>query len=257
MFARSVQTLVKLLTIERSDFIRLISEHPMGFQPDVNVLAAVAAETRQLKAFSIANGITRKGQQDAQDAKVNTILNTPLDEALDLGFVRTMVEERRAAIPTLIMMKLAVEGKSTSDQTSSGIQTNWDYPMARGSTSKQTSSGTETGWDYCMAGETFYPVVRERTPHQTSSGAEAKCNYSKAMESVQLMYGANVSILAGTDYSSKNFALASPEIGSAMHDELELLVKAGLTPADAIRAATAEPAYVFNMTDRGRIIPGL
>lgn len=61
MFARSSQTLVKLLTMERSDFIRLISDHPVGFQPDVKVLAAAAAEARALNMISIANGMTRKG----------------------------------------------------------------------------------------------------------------------------------------------------------------------------------------------------
>lgn len=256
MFARSIQTVVKLLTMERSDFIRLISDHPVGLQPDVKVLAAAAAEARALNMISIANGMTRKGQQNAQEAGVKIITNAPLDKALDERFVYRMYDEGRSAIPTLIMMKLAVEGKRTSNQTSSGTQAKWGYPMARQITSKQTSSGTEFGWDYCMAGECFYPAVWERTPHQTSSVTEAKWDYSMAKRSVNLMYHANVKILAGTDYSTNNFALARPEIGSALHEELELLVDAGLKPADAIRAATATAAATFRMDDRGEITPG-
>jgi hypothetical protein len=42
-----------------------------------------------------------------------------------------------------------------------------------------------------------------------------------------------------------------------MHRELELLVKAGLTPAEALAAATLVPAKQFKLDDRGRIAPGL
>jgi imidazolonepropionase-like amidohydrolase len=36
-----------------------------------------------------------------------------------------------------------------------------------------------------------------------------------------------------------------------------MLVHAGLTPAEALAAATAEPARRFGLHDRGRIAPGL
>jgi imidazolonepropionase-like amidohydrolase len=36
-----------------------------------------------------------------------------------------------------------------------------------------------------------------------------------------------------------------------------LLVKVGLTPAEALTAATAAPADAFGLDDRGRIAPGL
>jgi hypothetical protein len=42
-----------------------------------------------------------------------------------------------------------------------------------------------------------------------------------------------------------------------MHGELELLVAAGLTPVDALVAATATPARMFALKDRGRVTPGL
>jgi imidazolonepropionase-like amidohydrolase len=37
---------------------------------------------------------------------------------------------------------------------------------------------------------------------------------------------------------------------------LQLLVEAGLTPSEALRAATSVPARRFNLTDRGRTAPG-
>jgi hypothetical protein len=41
-----------------------------------------------------------------------------------------------------------------------------------------------------------------------------------------------------------------------MHGELALLVRAGLTPAQALTAATAAPARAFGLADRGRIAVG-
>lgn len=63
---------------------------------------------------------------------------------------------------------------------------------------------------------------------------------------------AGVPILCGTDAPNPGTAM-----GASMHDELALLVAAGLSPAAALRAATAAPAAAFGLADRGRIAPGL
>lgn len=63
---------------------------------------------------------------------------------------------------------------------------------------------------------------------------------------------AGVRLLAGTDAN-----MIAPAHGAGLLRELELLVRAGLTPEEALRAATSVPATVFGLTDRGRIAPGL
>ena len=45
--------------------------------------------------------------------------------------------------------------------------------------------------------------------------------------------------------------------GASVHRELELLVRAGLSPFEALRAATAVPADAFGLDDRRRIVPGM
>jgi imidazolonepropionase-like amidohydrolase len=45
--------------------------------------------------------------------------------------------------------------------------------------------------------------------------------------------------------------------GISLHGELQLLVRAGLSPVQALRAATSVPARRFGLSDRGRIGPGL
>ena len=44
--------------------------------------------------------------------------------------------------------------------------------------------------------------------------------------------------------------------GLSLHRELELLVCSGLTPLEALVAATSEPARAFGFHDRGRIAVG-
>lgn len=61
---------------------------------------------------------------------------------------------------------------------------------------------------------------------------------------VGAMQRANVPILAGTD-------ILNPYVypGFSLHDELALLVEAGLTPMQALRAATYNPARFLGMSD--------
>jgi methyltransferase (TIGR00027 family) len=75
---------------------------------------------------------------------------------------------------------------------------------------------------------------------------------AQAGAAVAALHAAGVAILAGTDAANPGTAH-----GASMHQELRLLVGAGLTPAEALRAATAEPAARFRLADRGRITPGL
>jgi len=42
-----------------------------------------------------------------------------------------------------------------------------------------------------------------------------------------------------------------------MHEELELLVEAGLEPLQALRSATRLPADVWGLHDRRRVEPGM
>ena len=62
--------------------------------------------------------------------------------------------------------------------------------------------------------------------------------YAKLVQLLLRMQRSGVAILSGTDN----------EKGDALHDELELLVTAGLTPAEALRSSTLQPARFFDTT---------
>jgi len=90
---------------------------------------------------------------------------------------------------------------------------------------------------------------RTRTP---ADWAAAKKLHARELELIGLMHRRGVRILAGTD-------LANPYLypGSSLHDELSLLVQVGLTPLEALRAATIEPARFLGVTDSlGSVAPG-
>ncbi|GAA1290338.1 amidohydrolase family protein [Pseudonocardia aurantiaca] len=77
------------------------------------------------------------------------------------------------------------------------------------------------------------------------------------LASVKALHDAGVDIVAGTDASFPATFLGGVAHGASVHHELQYLVRAGLTPVEALRAATATPARRFALTDRGRVAPGM
>jgi imidazolonepropionase-like amidohydrolase len=70
------------------------------------------------------------------------------------------------------------------------------------------------------------------------------------MDFVHRFHAAGGVVLAGTD--------CVPRCGYGLHEELRLLVAAGLTPAAALRAATLDPARALGWSAKvGRVAPGL
>ena len=76
--------------------------------------------------------------------------------------------------------------------------------------------------------------------------------FAAKMESLKKAVGAGLALAYGTD-AGVQFSYP----GFSLHDELALLVQAGLSPLDALRAATIEPARFFGREDSvGSIRPG-
>lgn len=72
------------------------------------------------------------------------------------------------------------------------------------------------------------------------------------LASVAALDSAGVTILAGSDPGTANVIH-----GIGLLQELGLLVRSGLSPAEALSGATARTADAFGLEDRGRIRPGL
>jgi len=89
-----------------------------------------------------------------------------------------------------------------------------------------------------------------RTPQES---AERYAMFDHRLTLVRDMAEAGVPIIAGTDGGDVPFVVP----GFSLHDELALLVRAGLAPMDAIRAATIQPARLLGLSgDLGTVEAG-
>ena len=82
--------------------------------------------------------------------------------------------------------------------------------------------------------------------------ATAMLDCAALLATVKALHDAGARVLVGTDAPNPGTAH-----GVSMHGELALVVKAGMTPVEALAAATSVTAAVFGLEDRGRIAPGL
>lgn len=82
-----------------------------------------------------------------------------------------------------------------------------------------------------------------------------KEDYDDAIAAVQLLHSLDVPILVATD-SSDSFFVPQLEHGAALHEEMQLLVEAGLTPSEVLQGATTKTAAAFGIEDAGTITPG-
>lgn len=97
-------------------------------------------------------------------------------------------------------------------------------------------------------------VASKAAPLPTHRGTMP--DYANARETVRAFHQAGIPIMAGTDANRAGGSPMKVPFGTSLHDELELLVEAGLTPTEALYAATAVPASYFGLKNRGSLLPG-
>ena len=89
-------------------------------------------------------------------------------------------------------------------------------------------------------------------PQQNKTGS-----YPPAADTVRILHEAGIPIIAGTDSNSGGNLPAMVSFGTSLHDEMENLVEVGLSPVEALNAATVMPAQYFGLNDRGVIKEGM
>jgi hypothetical protein len=99
-----------------------------------------------------------------------------------------------------------------------------------------------------------YVARSQRTPAKPVPAEELahfRAMLPRLLTTVARMRNAGVTLLAGTDVA------ASRVPGFSLHEELDLLARAGLTPLEVLQAATLNPAKVMGRTaDYGAVEPG-
>jgi imidazolonepropionase-like amidohydrolase len=213
---------------EGSDWIKIVREDLHVYTKDTKLptlddatAAAViaAAHDKGLMALvhASAQESARSSLRDGADGLVHVFQDAPADEA----FVALARERGAFVVPTLgVIAGFAGEREGVSG----------DPRIA-----PFLSSGQKQTLQARMAVGRGNPAL-----------------IANARESVRRLHAAGVPVLAGSDAPNPNTAH-----GAAMHEELVQLVRTGLTPSQALAAATSVPARAFALADRGRIAAGL
>jgi imidazolonepropionase-like amidohydrolase len=202
------------------DYIKIIADIPGTDQPTLN---AFVTEFHRHKLLVVAHAASFIPFTIAQDAEADIITLIPLDKSLDSETVARMVTSNRISVPTLTMME-----DLTKRPKLSAIINLMHLPT------------------------TLLAIVKAKR----SSPYSGSQRYGGARDSVKALYGGGVPILAGTDANGEPNMLFDIFHGDSLHHELELLVDAGLSTVDTLRAATSLSAKYFGLSDRGIIEVG-
>jgi imidazolonepropionase-like amidohydrolase len=211
---------------EGSDYIKIFATPPptepgMPHLDDETVRALIAAAHAQGK-LALAHAITRAAAMAAVDGGLDCLVHLFLDAPGDADVVDAIAAHGTAVIPTLTILD-AANGLRETDLERDGRVA--PYLTAR------------------SVDDLAHPLGEGKTHLGTPAYAR---------DLVRPLADAGITLLAGTDAGSPGTAH-----GASLHQELENLVRAGLRPEEALHAATAAPARLFSLTDRGRIAPGL
>jgi len=97
----------------------------------------------------------------------------------------------------------------------------------------------------------YSEYVQEQLGQPAAERASRRLWWSTQQKVVRRFSDGGVRLLAGTDAACEG---GLP--GHSLHGELRELVAAGLSPAEALRAATLEPARYLGRNDEGEVLPG-
>jgi len=211
---------------EGSDFIKIIYDDGTSYGmtlPTISreTMAALVKAAHTRGKMAIVHAASLKQCRESLDAGADGLAHLHFDDAFDPALGTLAASKKAFVIPTLTVLA-SMNG----------------HPDLAGVAKDARLSPYLRDEDYQMLG-------------QTVRFANAPGAYAAAEKTMRLMKAAGVPILAGTDTANPGTAF-----GASLHGELELLVKAGLTPLEALKSATSLPARIFGLKGRGRIEPG-
>ena len=210
-------------------------------------MAAVpgAAESHVAGATDAESAVAARAAQGADYLKV--VIDLP---GFDLETVSALVAAAHAR--SLRVVAHASRLDAVMMAAAAGVDVLTHVPMDR-------PLPSSTAMELAERGAVLVPTLTmmKAIADRFGSAGRPGPSYESARESVAAAHAAGLPILAGTDANATPAAPASPPFGTSLHDELELLIDAGLAPAEALAAATSAAAAHFGLADRGRIVEGL
>src|SRR5579875_3273106 len=217
------QAFVDARIAEGSDYIKIIYDTFRGHIPSISkeIMAALVAAAHRRGKLAVVHISTLTDARDAIEMGADGLAHIFADDEPDAEFGRFVVERHAFVVPTLTVV-----------ESLCGV-----------------ASGASLVTDEYIAP---YLNAGQKSNLQGKISLPTRYQYANAEAAVRQLKAAGVPLLAGTDAPNPGTAH-----GASLHHELELLVQAGLTPREALTAATATPATIFGLPDRGRIAVGL
>lgn len=222
------QSWVDARIAEGSDYIKIVSEDGKAYNLqlpglDQSIITAVIEAARKRGKLAVVHVSTQDRAKAAIESGAGGLVHIFADRAPEPGFASLVAGKKAFVVPTLTVVESTAafaSGKSLTED-------------ARLAPYLRPDEVTNLGRSF---------PSRPNSPTRREN----------ALETVRQLKAAGVPILAGSDAPNPGTAH-----GASIHREMELLVSAGLSPIEALAAATSVPAQAFGLADRGRIAPGL
>ena len=220
---------VRARVAEGSDYIKLIVDDFSAFSEtrriptisDAQLRAGIAA-AHASKRIAVVHVSRLRDGRTAIDGGADGLVHM-FGESGDAAFVASAKQHRAFVVPTLTVLDSVFHGDD-------------GRTLANDAQLRPYLSASQRD----ALGASFGP------------GAKQTARMDAAIANVRALHAAGVDILAGTDAGNPGTTH-----GASLHAELAQLTRAGLSPTEAIAAATSVPARRFGLSDRGRIAPGL
>jgi imidazolonepropionase-like amidohydrolase len=217
---------VKARAEEGSEFIKVVYDDGSGYGRNLptlsaETLAAVVAAAHAQGLEAVVHVSSQHEAIEALEAGADGLAHLFLDEAPSEAFVNLAAERDvfvTGTLPVLFAFCDGTRGAALADDSQL---------------------------------RPFLPPTEHRALVQGTGGRRAG-TCAHALATAGALHRAGVTLLASTDAPNPGTVH-----GASMHDALALLVEAGLSPTDALRAATSAPAEAFELGDRGAVAPGL
>jgi imidazolonepropionase-like amidohydrolase len=226
--ASEAQAFVDARLAEGSDYIKIVFDDGASYGRKIptisrEVLRATIEAAKRRDRLAVVHIGSRRAAEQAIEAGASGLIHLFADAPADPVFVARVKETGAFVTPTLSVIESTTGAASGSSLLEDSRLKFFINPAER---SALTSSFPER--------------------------ANSLLDLSHALKSTRLLHEAGVPLLAGTDAPNPGTAH-----GMSMHRELELLVRAGLTPQAAMASATSVAARVFGLSDRGRVAADL
>jgi imidazolonepropionase-like amidohydrolase len=217
----------------RADMVKIWVDRLHGTAPEMTpeIYKAVIEEAHQKHMRVAAHEYALEDARQLVADGVDLLAHSVRDQVVDDAFVQAMKQRKVWYVPTFTVD----ESFFVYAERPEFMKTNFF----------QDAAGPK------LLAKFNAPGYAEKI-NQEAQTAQHRKDFAVGQQNLKKLFDAGVNVGFGTDSG----AVPGRIPGFAEHRELELMVEAGLTPMQAITAATGENAKLLHLADRGTIATG-